>query len=84
MQLSFKIPPTLKGVLFIIAGCILLFDRFGLATEIIHTIVLLVGIGCIIVGLYLMQVHTIVYRFIVKQTHKTTPPSVDEENKFQS
>lgn len=77
-----KINHTLKGILLIAAGIILLFDTLGFATEIVHTLVLLSAIALIVYGIYIAQLHSTVYKLLTKENKKKEIEPVNEqENK---
>ena len=66
------LPDTLKGILLIIAGALLLFDTLGFATQIVHTIVIIGAITLIIVGIYLANIHTFFQKLFTKKDEQ--PP----------
>lgn len=74
MQFLSRIPDKLIGILLIIGGSILLFDRLGLATEIMHVIVLIGALCLIALGIYLSNIHMFIYRLLTKENSSQQPP----------
>ena len=73
MKFMAQLPTFMKGIICIVAGFILLFDTLGIATEILHTIVLLGAIGLILWGIYLSDIHMMIYRLLSKENPKDPP-----------
>lgn len=75
MQFFHNLPDIVKGILLIVGGFILLFDTLGIATEILHTIVLLGAIAMILFGIYLSNAHMMIYKLLTKENKKNNDES---------
>lgn len=64
---------TIKGLIIIAAGTMVLLDSFGIAPQIMHSIVLVGAIVAIIWGIILANIHSGVYRLIAKGAQKKEP-----------
>jgi hypothetical protein len=67
MKIFYYLSDTIKGIILIAAGTVLLLDTLGLATKILHTIVLIGAVAIIIYGIYLANIHTYVYNLFSKK-----------------
>ena len=74
MQLFSRIPDSVKGIFFIIGGLIILFNTLGLTTEIMRTIVLVGSVGIIILGIYMANIHTYIYKLLTQKDSNQQPP----------
>lgn len=72
------LPNTIKGLLLIAAGVIVLLDTLGFATQIMHTIVLIGSICTIILGIVLMGLHTKIFGLLKRGSDKKESPIVEE------
>lgn len=63
---------SIKGLLLIVGGCIILFDTLGFTTQLLHSIVLFGAIFMIIIGAFMVDIHKKVYRLLTKK--KEEPP----------
>ena len=68
--------PTIKGILLIITGAIILFDALGFATELLHNIVLFGSIAMIILGIFMSNIHR---KIISLMSKKDKPNQPDEQ-----
>ncbi len=69
-----RIPDRIKGIALIIGGGLLLFNVLGVTTEIIRMIVLVGAIAIIVLGIYLANFHTMIYRLFTKKDSNGGPP----------
>ncbi len=58
---------TIKGVLLIVAGTIILLDATGFTTEMLHTTVLIGSIIMIGFGIFMCNIHKKVYALLAKK-----------------
>ncbi len=65
---------AVKGILLIMAGCIILFDTIGFAPQMLHSIVLFGAIAMIILGAYMANFHKAVYRLLSKKDDEPKNP----------
>ncbi len=73
MNLLPHLSDTIKGLLLLLAGFILLFDTLGIAPQILHTIVLFGSIGMIVYGIYLANLHMRLYKLLTKKDKPDEP-----------
>ena len=65
---------AVKGILLIIAGCIILFDTIGFASHLLHSVVLFGAIVMIILGAYMANIHKAIYRLLSKKNDEPKKP----------
>lgn len=66
---------TVKGILFMVAGAILLLNILGITTELMHSVILFGSIGMIVLGFFMAGFHTRIISLIRKKESSQTPPS---------
>lgn len=80
---------TVKGILFIITGTILLLNILGITTELMHSIILFGSIGMIILGFFMADFHKRIMSLVRKKEAPHTPQdhtddsSTDDRNNHQ-
>ena len=82
MDIFARVPNIVKGIILVIIGLTILFDALGIATELLHTIVLIGSIIIIIFGLYMMNFHHLLYALFGKKEPISKQEPFDH-NKFK-
>lgn len=73
MKLIPTLSDTVKGILLIVAGTILLLNTLGLTTELIHSIILFGSIAMIVIGILMADIHKRVLSLIKKNDKPQEP-----------
>ena len=70
MKFLRNLSDTMKGILILVGGIILLFNTLGIASETLDTVVLIGAIGMILLGIYISNAHQKIYMLLVKEKKK--------------
>ncbi len=73
MKLIPNLSDTIKGILLIVAGILLLCNTLGFTTELLHSIVLFGAIAMILIGILMADVHKKIYVLIAKNEKPKDP-----------
>lgn len=74
MKFLDRIPDNVKGIFLIICGFIVLLNTLGLTTHLLKTTVIIGSILLIILGIYMANIHTFIYKLLTKKDSNEQPP----------
>ncbi len=64
---------TVKGILLIVSGTILLVNTLGFSAELLNNIILFGSIAMIVIGIFMANIHKRVIALIVKKEKPQKP-----------
>ena len=64
---------TIKGILLIVSGTILLVNTLGFSAELLNNIILFGSIAMIVIGIFMANIHKRVIALIVKKEKPQEP-----------